>query len=79
MNILIEDLLNNKESRVAINDRDEAMVIGDIDMPVLSSASIASSLSNLQNSNPFPFLESISFCLPSVGANNTKLNRDIRA
>ena len=44
MNILIEDLWNIKESRVAIDDRDDAKLIGDIDVPVPSSASIASSI-----------------------------------
>ena len=78
--MLIEDLLNNKEARVAVDNREEAMVIGDIDVPVLSSASVASSLSNFQNSNPSPFVDcSLSSGLHNYGSSmaNSSINRNI--
>ena len=81
VNMLIEDLLKNSEARVAVDDRDEAMVIGELEVPVPSTASIASSLSNSQNTNPSPFFDrtSSSSESPSFGcSSSSSINRDIK-
>ena len=78
--MLIEDLLNNKEAIIAVDSRDKAMVIGDNDVPVPSSAYVASLSSNLQTYNPSPFVKcSLSSGLQNFGSGmaNSTINRNI--